>query len=88
MRGADDGRFHPGVSLRVGEGEILLARLLRLGSSLTPAEADAALEASGMRWTWDLGSPTSFDTYGHFLPLLDQALRTPFYARLRAPAAS
>ncbi len=41
-----------------------------------------------MRWTWDLGSPTSFDTYGHFLPLLDQALRTPFYARLRAPAAS
>ena len=81
VRGRGDGRFYPNDKLTIGEGEILVARLLRLGSDLTPAQAEAALEASGIHWAWGPGGPSDWEGYGHFLPLLDQALRTPLYAR-------
>lgn len=72
VKGYPDGLFRPDEPITLVEAKLLLARLLRLGPDLAPAQVDPALTAAGLDLT--LPCPTlPVATAGQLFLLLDQA---------------
>jgi hypothetical protein len=84
VQGDPGGTFRPDTPITQAEAQVMLARMLRAGTSIHLEDAEAALASIGMETTLPCENAGPINR-GQALLMLDRAMRIPLYARHAKP---